>query len=69
MTVSLWAKAGSSRSAADLVDSSPGALGHCTGERSVLAGNIEPMSPDFPTYAPSEEHELLRSTVRELADA
>ncbi|MFI0357737.1 acyl-CoA dehydrogenase [Actinomadura sp. 9N407] len=27
------------------------------------------MSPDFPTYAPSEEHELLRSTVRELADA
>ncbi|MEW2358559.1 acyl-CoA dehydrogenase [Spirillospora sp. NPDC029432] len=27
------------------------------------------MSPDFPTYAPSEEHELLRTTVRELADA
>ncbi|QFG21772.1 acyl-CoA dehydrogenase family protein [Actinomadura sp. WMMB 499] len=27
------------------------------------------MSSDFPTYAPSEEHELLRSTVRELADA
>ncbi|GAA2451758.1 acyl-CoA dehydrogenase [Actinomadura vinacea] len=27
------------------------------------------MSPDFPTYAPSEEHELLRATVRELADA
>ncbi|WP_067488829.1 acyl-CoA dehydrogenase family protein [Actinomadura hibisca] len=27
------------------------------------------MSPDFPTYAPSEEHELLRQTVRELADA
>ncbi|WP_187357042.1 acyl-CoA dehydrogenase family protein, partial [Actinomadura sp. CNU-125] len=24
---------------------------------------------DFPAYAPSEEHELLRSTVRELADA
>ncbi|MFG2251001.1 acyl-CoA dehydrogenase family protein, partial [Spirillospora sp. NPDC048823] len=24
---------------------------------------------DFPTYAPSEEHELLRRTVRELADA
>ncbi|MFC9969428.1 acyl-CoA dehydrogenase [Spirillospora sp. NPDC127200] len=27
------------------------------------------MSPDFPTYAPSEEHEMLRQTVRELADA
>ncbi|WP_395109368.1 acyl-CoA dehydrogenase family protein [Actinomadura sp. SCN-SB] len=27
------------------------------------------MSPDFPGYAPSEEHELLRATVRELADA
>ncbi|MBW8484664.1 acyl-CoA dehydrogenase family protein [Actinomadura parmotrematis] len=27
------------------------------------------MSADFPTYAPSEEHELLRQTVRELADA
>ncbi|WP_026341009.1 acyl-CoA dehydrogenase [Actinomadura atramentaria] len=27
------------------------------------------MSPDFPAYAPSEEHELLRRTVRELADA
>ncbi|XRQ05728.1 acyl-CoA dehydrogenase family protein [Actinomadura welshii] len=27
------------------------------------------MSSDFPTYAPSEEHELLRRTVRELADA
>ncbi|KAB2351623.1 acyl-CoA dehydrogenase [Actinomadura rudentiformis] len=27
------------------------------------------MSPDFPAYAPSEEHELLRQTVRELADA
>ena len=24
---------------------------------------------DFPTYAPSEEHELLRATVRELAEA
>ncbi|TDC94975.1 acyl-CoA dehydrogenase family protein [Actinomadura sp. 7K507] len=24
---------------------------------------------DFPTYAPSEEHEMLRRTVRELADA
>ncbi|TDB90556.1 acyl-CoA dehydrogenase [Actinomadura sp. KC216] len=24
---------------------------------------------DFPAYAPSEDHELLRSTVRELADA
>ncbi|MDL4820489.1 acyl-CoA dehydrogenase family protein [Actinomadura opuntiae] len=24
---------------------------------------------DFPAYAPSEEHELLRATVRELADA
>jgi alkylation response protein AidB-like acyl-CoA dehydrogenase len=27
------------------------------------------MSSDFPTYAPSEEHELLRRSVRELADA
>ncbi|MDL4814719.1 acyl-CoA dehydrogenase family protein [Actinomadura opuntiae] len=27
------------------------------------------MSHDFPAYAPSEEHELLRATVRELADA
>ncbi|MFG2002482.1 acyl-CoA dehydrogenase [Spirillospora sp. NPDC048911] len=27
------------------------------------------MSADFPAYAPSEEHELLRQTVRELADA
>ncbi|GAA0560892.1 acyl-CoA dehydrogenase [Actinomadura livida] len=27
------------------------------------------MSADFPAYAPSEEHELLRRTVRELADA
>ncbi|WP_345022249.1 acyl-CoA dehydrogenase [Actinomadura keratinilytica] len=27
------------------------------------------MSPDFPTYAPSDEHEMLRSTVRELAEA
>ena len=27
------------------------------------------MSADFPQYAPSEEHELLRRTVRELADA
>ncbi|WP_141581021.1 acyl-CoA dehydrogenase family protein [Actinomadura sp. WMMA1423] len=27
------------------------------------------MSDDFPTYAPSEEHELLRVTVRELAEA
>ena len=27
------------------------------------------MSSDFPTYAPSEEHELLRATVRELAEA
>ncbi|MFE9104620.1 acyl-CoA dehydrogenase family protein [Actinomadura geliboluensis] len=27
------------------------------------------MSSDFPTYAPSEEHELLRRTVRELAEA
>ncbi|RFU40557.1 acyl-CoA dehydrogenase [Actinomadura logoneensis] len=27
------------------------------------------MSPDFPAYAPSEEHEMLRQTVRELADA
>ncbi|TDE25206.1 acyl-CoA dehydrogenase, partial [Actinomadura sp. 6K520] len=24
---------------------------------------------DFPMYAPSAEHELLRRTVRELADA
>ncbi|MGC4955109.1 acyl-CoA dehydrogenase family protein, partial [Actinomadura citrea] len=24
---------------------------------------------DFPSYAPSEEHELLRRTVRELAEA
>ncbi|MEV4252544.1 acyl-CoA dehydrogenase [Spirillospora sp. NPDC049652] len=27
------------------------------------------MSPDFPAYAPTEEHEMLRQTVRELADA
>ncbi|TYK43319.1 acyl-CoA dehydrogenase family protein, partial [Actinomadura decatromicini] len=27
------------------------------------------MTSDFPAYAPSEEHELLRGTVRELADA
>jgi alkylation response protein AidB-like acyl-CoA dehydrogenase len=27
------------------------------------------MSADFPAYAPSEEHEFLRQTVRELADA
>ncbi|SEG90841.1 Acyl-CoA dehydrogenase [Thermomonospora echinospora] len=27
------------------------------------------MSSDFPAYAPSEEHELLRQTVRELAEA
>ncbi|HEU5023668.1 MAG TPA: acyl-CoA dehydrogenase family protein, partial [Spirillospora sp.] len=27
------------------------------------------MSHDFPAYAPSEEQELLRATVRELADA
>ncbi|MCW2904762.1 MAG: acyl-CoA dehydrogenase domain protein [Streptosporangiaceae bacterium] len=27
------------------------------------------MSPDFPSYSPSEEHELLRQTVRALADA
>ncbi|URN01628.1 acyl-CoA dehydrogenase family protein [Actinomadura madurae] len=27
------------------------------------------MSSDFPAYAPSEEHELLRATVRELAEA
>jgi alkylation response protein AidB-like acyl-CoA dehydrogenase len=27
------------------------------------------MSPDLPAYAPSEEHELLRETVRALADA
>ncbi|GAA3235277.1 acyl-CoA dehydrogenase [Actinocorallia longicatena] len=27
------------------------------------------MSPDFPAYAPSEEHDLLRQTVRELAEA
>jgi alkylation response protein AidB-like acyl-CoA dehydrogenase len=27
------------------------------------------MSADLPAYAPSEEHELLRQTVRELADA
>jgi alkylation response protein AidB-like acyl-CoA dehydrogenase len=27
------------------------------------------MSPDVPAYAPSKEHELLRQTVRELADA
>jgi len=26
------------------------------------------MSPEFPAYAPSEEHDLLRQTVRELAD-
>jgi alkylation response protein AidB-like acyl-CoA dehydrogenase len=27
------------------------------------------MTSDFPAYAPSEEHELLRQTVRELAEA
>ncbi|HEV7934149.1 MAG TPA: acyl-CoA dehydrogenase [Actinomadura sp.] len=27
------------------------------------------MTPDFPSYSPTEEHELLRQTVRELADA
>ncbi|WP_026415616.1 acyl-CoA dehydrogenase [Actinomadura oligospora] len=27
------------------------------------------MSADFPAYAPSEEHDMLRQTVRELADA
>ncbi|RAY12143.1 acyl-CoA dehydrogenase [Actinomadura craniellae] len=27
------------------------------------------MSADFPAYSPSEEHELLRRTVRDLADA
>ncbi|MGH3389078.1 MAG: acyl-CoA dehydrogenase family protein, partial [Actinomadura sp.] len=27
------------------------------------------MSPDFPAYSPAEEHELLRQTVRDLADA
>ncbi|MBC6458137.1 acyl-CoA dehydrogenase [Actinomadura sp. HBU206391] len=27
------------------------------------------MTPDFPSYSPAEEHELLRQTVRELADA
>jgi alkylation response protein AidB-like acyl-CoA dehydrogenase len=27
------------------------------------------MSSDFPAYAPSEEHELLRQTVRDLAEA
>ncbi|GAB3652424.1 acyl-CoA dehydrogenase [Actinocorallia lasiicapitis] len=27
------------------------------------------MSPDYPAYAPSEEHDLLRQTVRELAEA
>jgi alkylation response protein AidB-like acyl-CoA dehydrogenase len=27
------------------------------------------MSPDFPSYSPAEEHDLLRQTVRELADA
>src|SRR5688500_10577243 len=35
----------------------------------VPAGSMRVMSPDFPAYAPSEEHELLRQTVRELADA
>ena len=27
------------------------------------------MNEEFPAYAPSEEHELLRATVRELAEA
>src|SRR6201996_2244117 len=27
------------------------------------------MNEDYPAYAPSEEHELLRATVRELAEA
>src|SRR5690606_10966577 len=40
-----------------------------TGRRVVLAGSIRGMMDDFPAYAPSEEHELLRRTVRELADA
>lgn len=26
------------------------------------------MNDPFPAYAPSEEHELLRATVRELAE-
>jgi alkylation response protein AidB-like acyl-CoA dehydrogenase len=30
---------------------------------------MQAMSPDFPAYSPSEEHELLRQTVRDLADA
>src|SRR5437879_1044703 len=36
--------------------------------RSLLAGSISGMS-DFPAYAPSQEHELLRQMVRELAAA
>ncbi|TDD80218.1 acyl-CoA dehydrogenase family protein [Actinomadura rubrisoli] len=27
------------------------------------------MNPDFPTYAPSDEHEMLRASVRELCEA
>jgi alkylation response protein AidB-like acyl-CoA dehydrogenase len=30
---------------------------------------MQPMNPDFPAYSPAEEHELLRQTVRDLADA
>ena len=30
---------------------------------------MQAMSPDFPAYTPAEEHELLRQTVRDLADA
>ena len=30
---------------------------------------MQAMSPDFPAYSPAEEHELLRQTVRDLADA
>src|SRR5437868_3150204 len=55
MTVNRWAKVGSSRVAASSPD--------------LPAGSMEGMTSDFPTYAPSEEHELLRATVRELAEA
>ncbi|WP_425427349.1 acyl-CoA dehydrogenase family protein, partial [Actinomadura mexicana] len=57
------------RRLAALLDTCPPRAGTRARHPCLPAGSIGAMSTDFPTYAPSEEHELLRRSVRELAEA
>src|SRR3954454_17977963 len=61
MTVRRWAT--------ELLPQCPSRYRRRESLKRILIGSISPMDSSAPLYEPAEEHELLRRSVRELAEA